>query len=187
MKKRLMSYELAEIKKIRKKLDLTQAELARRSGVSQSFITKIEAGLLDPSYSKTKQIFGALDELTKKEELTAEHIMKKKIITAKAEDKLSTIIKEMKKLAISQVPIIEKEKPIGLITETILLDRISSGEDITHLRAKEIMEDCPPIITPQTRMTVIANILHYFPIVLVAEKGTLKGLITKSDLIEKIV
>lgn len=182
-----MPYELTEIKKIRKKLDLTQTELAHRADVSQSFITKIEAGLLDPGYSKTKQIFEALDELTRKEELTAEHIMKKKIIIAKAEDKLPKIIKEMKKLAISQVPVIEKEKPIGLITETILLDKISSGDDITHLQAKEVMEDCPPIITLQTRMTVIANLLHYFPIVLVAEKGTLKGLITKADLIEKIV
>jgi len=37
-----MTYELEEVKKIRKKLGLTQTELANRAGVSQSLIAKIE-------------------------------------------------------------------------------------------------------------------------------------------------
>lgn len=182
-----MVHELIEIKKIRKKLGLTQTELAHKAGVSQSLVAKIESGVLDPGYSKTKHIFDALDELTRKEELTAEQIMNKKVITATSDEKINTIIKEMKKHAISQLPVIEKEKPIGLITESVLLDKISSGDNINELRAKDIMEECPPIIAPITRISAIANLLHYFPIVLVAEKGTLKGLISKADLIEKII
>ena len=179
--------ELSEIKKIRKKLDLTQAELANRAGVSQSLIAKIEAGILDPGYTRTKHIFDALEELTRNEELTAGQIMNKKVITAKAEDKIVHIIKEMKKHAISQLPVIEKENPIGLITETILLDKITSGADINELHAKDIMEECPPIVTSTTKISALASLLHYFPIILVSDKGMLKGLVSKADLIEKIV
>ena len=180
-----MAYELSEIKKIRKKLGLTQIELAKKANVSQSLIAKLEAGMLDPAYTKTKKIFDALDELTRKEELTAAQIMRKKIITSKANDKVTEIIKQMKKHAISQVPVTEREKPVGLITESLLLNKM--GTDITNLKAKDVMEECPPIITPTTRISVVANLLHYFTIVLVSEKGSLRGVISKADLLEKII
>ena len=67
-----MSYELKDIKDIRKKFNLTQSDLAKKADVSQSLIAKIEAGRLDPTYSNAQKIFEALDTLTKKEETKAE-------------------------------------------------------------------------------------------------------------------
>ena len=58
-----MTYELEEIKKIRKKLGMTQTELANRAGVSQSLIAKIESARIDPTYTKTQKIFAALRDL----------------------------------------------------------------------------------------------------------------------------
>ena len=182
-----MISELDEIKKLRKKIGLTQIELAKKACVSQSLIAKIEAGLLDPGYTKTKQIFDALEAMENDSEINAGQIMNKKIITAKIEDKVGDIILEMKKYAISQLPIMSGDKPVGLITEGVLLDKISSGKDVSHLTAKEIMDDCPPIINPQTKVSVVANLLKHFSIVIVAEKGVLLGVISKSDLIEKII
>ena len=181
-----MEHELQDIKKIRKKLSLTQTELAKKAGVSQSLIAKIEANVLDPGYSKTKQIFDALENLAQDEETTAQEIMQKKVVTASADEKIPDIIKNMKKYAISQIPIIDKNSPVGLMTESVLLDKISSGADITKLRARDIMEECPPVVTPTTKISVIAHLLRHFPIVLVAEKGALKGLVSKADLIENI-
>ncbi len=182
----MVEHELQDIKKIRKKLGLTQSELAKKAGVSQSLIAKIEANTLDPGYTKTKQIFDALENLTQSEELSAKDIMQKKVVTASAAEKIQDIIKNMKKYAISQIPILDHGTPIGLMTESVLLDKLSSGADIAKLHANDIMEECPPIITTTTKISVITHLLHHFPIVLVAEKGALKGLVSKADLIENI-
>ncbi|MFC1801455.1 CBS domain-containing protein [Nanoarchaeota archaeon] len=179
-----MPYEISEIKKIRKKLGLTQGELAIAANVSQSLIAKIEANRIDPSYSNTKKIFRALDELTQKEEKLAKDIMNKKIIMVKASDMIIDIIKLMKKHGFSQLPVEDKGKIVGIITEKVLLE--SMGEDFAKLKAKDIMEDSPPIISPETRLEVISNLLKHFSIVLVAEKGDYKGLISKTDLLEKV-
>ena len=55
-----MVIEIREIKEIRKKLGLTQGQLANMANVSQSLIAKIEAGRLDPTYSNATKIFEAL-------------------------------------------------------------------------------------------------------------------------------
>ena len=181
----MTTHDISEIKKIRKKLGLTQTELAKKSGVSQSLIAKIESEKLDPGYSRTKLIFDALEQLSQNEELCAADVMNRKMITAKVNDNVADIIKTMKKHAISQMPVLDNEKPVGLITEHTLLEELDS-KDFAGIKAKDIMEDCPPIITPQTKLSIFSNLLRYFPIVLVASKGKLEGLISKSDVIVKI-
>ena len=49
--------ELGEIRRRRRALDLTQAELAKQTRLSRSLIAKIEIGRALPSYEKAKKIF----------------------------------------------------------------------------------------------------------------------------------
>ena len=106
-----MPYEIQEIKAIRKKLGLTQLELAKQSNVSQSLITKIEAGTLDPTYSKVQQIFEVLNSLFKTKEKKAKDIMNKKLIGIKPDTEIPNIIQEMRKHSISQMPVQHVIKP----------------------------------------------------------------------------
>jgi predicted transcriptional regulator len=178
-----MPYELEEIKHIRKKLGLTQFELAKRAGVSQSLIAKTEAGRLDPTYTNAKKIFTALDELESKKELKAGDIMNRKIISVSANDDIKSAIQKMKKFQISQMPVLHDHKPIGLVSESIILEHIA---DKKARLIKDIMEESPPIIPKESSSKVVSNLLRHYPMVLVSSGGELVGLITKADLLGRI-
>lgn len=175
-----MTYELEEIKKIRKSLGLTQTDLAKRASVSQSIIAKIESRNIDPTYSKTKKIFEALSFFENKQELKAADIMNKKIINVKPSENIKDAINKMKKHSISQMPVADEHKTIGLISERILLDALLEDKG---KRVSEIMEETPPIISKQTSIKVVSNLLRHYPIIMVSEGGKLVGLISKSDLL----
>ena len=178
-----MPYEVQEIKTIRKKLGLTQSELAKQSNVSQSLITKIESGLLDPTYSKVKQIFEVLNSLSKTKEKKSKDIMNKKLISILPETNIKDIIKEMRIHSISQMPVVKNNNCVGLISETILLDAFGKKN---VKKAEDIMKDCPPIIAQDTSIDIISNLLRVYPIVMVSEKGSLIGVITKADILRAI-
>ena len=178
-----MTYELEEIKKIRKKLGMTQTELANRAGVSQSLIAKIESGRIDPTYTKTKKIFAALSELEKKEEIKAEQIMTGRIISISPNEPIKEAISKMKKFQISQLPVIEGNKLIGLVSESTILDALLNPKST---RVRDIMQESPPIVSKTTSIQVVSNLLKHYPMVLVSEEGKLIGLITKSDLLGKL-
>jgi len=176
-----MVYELNEIKQIRKGFGLTQSDLARMADVSQSLIAKIESNRIDPTYSKTKKIFEALDNLSKKEEIKAEEIMNKNIISLRSDDSIKDAIKKMKKHAISQMPIIEDNNAVGFVSEAVILDSLmqQKGEKV-----KDIMQDSPPVVSKQTNINLISNLLKFYPIVIISENGKLRGVITKSDVLK---
>jgi predicted transcriptional regulator len=179
-----MDPELSKIKQIRKKLGITQSELAKRANVSQSLIAKVESGRLDPTYSNAKKIFQALENLNAHHEMTANEVMQSKIISASQREPIKEVIKKMKKYEISQLPVIEDHKSIGTLSETSILDAIINGK--SEAIVSDIMQDAAPVVSKSTNINLISNLLKFFPMVLVAEKGKILGLITKQDLIRKI-
>ena len=181
-----MPDEISNLKQIRKQLGLTQTEFAKEAKVSQSLIAKIEARKIDPTYSKVKQIFEALDMLSKKKELSAKEIMQKSIITANPADKITDIVKTMHKKAISQVPVVDRKKVIGIVTEHDLLESLGQ-EDVHLLKAKDVMVDPPPIVSDKTKLSVLKSLIKYYPLLIVSKKGEPVGVIAKSDMISRMV
>jgi predicted transcriptional regulator len=178
-----MPYELTEIKKIRKSLGLTQTELAKRANVSQSLIAKIESEKIDPTFTKTKKIFETLNDLEKKEEIKAKDVMNKKIINVLPSDNINDSVNKMKKFGISQMPVIDNHKAIGLVSESTLLDALMNKKD---KKISDIMEEAPPIVSKTASVQIISNLLRHYPMILVSESGKLTGLITKADLLNKL-
>jgi len=182
-----MLHTLDQIKSLRSKYHLNQKQLADLAGVSQSLIAKIEAGKVDPSFSKAKQILDALDRLHEEKEIKAKEIMSTKIIFAQAQEPLKEVVKTMKHKAISQVPVLDKEKVVGIISETTILEKVAEHPERMHsFKAKDVIDAVPPIVSLNTGMKTLLHLLQEFPIVLVAEKGDIKGIISKTDLLGKM-
>lgn len=174
--------ELQNIKKMRMALGLTQHQFAKNAGVSQSLIAKIESGKVDPTYSKVKKIEETLHFLSAKKEISLDEIMTKKIITVKPSEKAAEVIKMMNSKNISQVPVVEGENVIGLVSESSALEY---AEKLKQCTATEIMEEVPPIVPLTSSISVVSNLLKHYPLVLVKKKGALAGIITKADLLRK--
>lgn len=184
----MVIYDLKEIKHLRKRHNLSQSELAKLADVSQSLIAKIEAERIDPTFSKALRIFDALHKLDQKHELKAEAIMNKKIVAVKPEDSIKDAVKKMKQYEISQMPVMKEGKEVtmvGIVSETILLEALINGQ--ANATIAEVMKDAPPIVAKDTSSTVVSNLLRHYPVVLVSEKGKCVGLITKADMLERLV
>ncbi len=179
-----MKFELNEIREIRKQLGINQTKLANFAGVSQSLIAKIESGRIDPTYSKAGKIFQALAVLQKKEEFEVEKIMRKQIIIIHPDARITKAIELMKKHAISQIPVVENGKVIGIITETIIVSHF--GENYSELKIEDIMGDAPPIISKNTSVSAASDLLKYFQLIIVSEKGKILGIVTKADILKSI-
>ncbi len=178
-----MVYDISEIKVIRKKLGLTQAELARSAGVSQSLVAKIESGSIDPAYSNVMKIFGFLEGLKKEAELKAADVMHSPIISVGPNDEIRNAVLKMKKHGISQIPVLDSGRCIGFISETSILNNIL--EKNARI-VEDIMEECPPIIDENASVEIVSEILRHVSLVIVSEKGRLKGIITRADVIGRI-
>ena len=110
----------------------------------------------------------------------AEEIMTPNIISVKPDEDIKATIKKMKQNDISQLPVIEDHKSIGIVSEAILLEAFMDNKG---KKIKDIMQDSPPVISKNTSIDVISNLLRFSPLLLVSEGGKLIGLITKSDLL----
>ncbi len=183
--------ELSEIKMHRKQFNLTQADLARLANVSQSLIAKIEAGIVVPSYDNAKRIIDALEKLHEQNQTVAKDMMQKHVFFVRETDSMKKAVSLMEKYAVSQLPVLDASiRCVGTITEASILQKISKGEsmvDVSKAQVKEIMGDAVPTIQLGAPFKVVQSILEHSSAVLVSEKGKIKGIITKADLLKAVL
>ena len=177
---------IKDIRMIRKKLNITQKELSKASGVSQSAIAKIESGVMSPSYDIAEKIFKALETLENKESIKAKDILTKEVIKANVDDSIQTAASLMKKYNISQLPVFEGDHLVGLISESTIAESMGIG-NLKNKKVEEIMTEAPPTINEDSPIKMIAEILKYSPIVVVYKRNKMTGVITKSDLLKTII
>ena len=171
-----------DIRRLRRQTGMTQKQLARTAGVSQSMIAKVEAGLMDPSYSNMKKISDALEQQTAKHTKHAADVMATSITSIRHDRSITYAIRLMRKHGFSQLPVRRDGIIVGSITERRLLDAIMDKRSTVH----EVMEEAPPSVSPESPLTAVIDLLHYFPMVLVTTKGRPVGIITKTDVLSSI-
>jgi len=177
---------LTEIKKYRKKLGITQTELAKKAKISQSLIARVETGTVDPRYSKIESIFKALKEL-KKEEIKVGEIMSTGVVRVNTADPISKAIELMEEHNVSQLPVFRKKKVVGSISDEIILKQITKGIDIKDMpsrKVKDFMEDSFPSVNESTPLSTVSKLLENNNAVLIIQKGKIRGIVTNADMLK---
>ncbi|MCX6709880.1 MAG: CBS domain-containing protein [Candidatus Woesearchaeota archaeon] len=180
-----MEPELSQIKSLRMKVGITQSELAKASGVSQSLIAKIESGRIDPSFSKAKKILDTLKSMGNEKGVKAKDVMSRKIIFVSPGTPLKGAIEKMRAYGISQLPVIDGKRCIGMVTETGILEAMQSDrKEIKN--ARDVLQECAPIVSKDTPISDLSGLLSHSGLILVSERGEFLGVITKTDIIRGI-
>ncbi len=175
------------IRFLRKKAGLTQKELARRAGVSQSLIARIERGTVDPRLSTLRKIMKVLEEALREKSRVSE-VMHSPVIVVNKNDSIEKVARLMWEHGISQIPVVDDDgKPIGTVFEKDLVNALLMyRERASSMKVYEIMDDVLPIVGPSESIDRVINLLlQGIPAVLVMDKGKIVGIVTKSDLIAK--
>lgn len=174
-----------QIRRQRIFLELTQGELARLAGTSQSLVAKLERGRVSPSYEVVRRLVEALDARAAKEEPDAKSLMQKRPVWIEPAEKVGKALERMKAHGFSQLPVVDLGSPVGSLSERMVLDRIEAGADLDALKrqpVKSVMGPSFPTVDPRTRKRTVVEILRDNDAVLVMDAGKLQGVVTKSDL-----
>jgi len=181
--------ELGEISKRRRSLGLTQSQLAHLVNVSQSMIAKIEAQSINPSYTSAKRIFDVMEQMERGTDTKAGEIATKKVVSVGPQDNLKKAATLMREAGFSQLPVIEQGRPIGSVSEKLVLSLIMAGksmQDISTTPVLEVMEEAFPTVDEESDLTMASALLQYSPAVLLTRKGKLTGIVTKADLLKVV-
>ncbi len=171
--------DLAEIKRLRQKVGLSQTALAKRAGVSQAHIAKIESGKVDPRFSTVEKILQCLKEEEKDHCST---YMTTTIFGVQADDDVSSSTRLMRKKNVSQLIVFRGERIVGMITEEDLL-RFQGDPATTSV--EDVMSDSPPTVSKNTSTDTVKEMLLEFPAVVVMDQDRAVGILTKTDLIKR--
>jgi len=175
-----------ELKTKRELLGIRQAELARRAGISQSMVARIEAGNVDPRVSTLKKIVQVLNASVRPK-VTAECVMNKPVLSVQPSDSINHAVEMMDKENISQIPVIEDGVPVGCVSETAIVNALDQpAQHRTHYLVRHYMEPGFPTVSPDSDIETVVSILQNNHAVLVMESGRVTGVITKHDLISLI-
>ncbi|MCX6696807.1 MAG: CBS domain-containing protein [Methanoregula sp.] len=177
-----------ELRVRREVLGLKQTELARRAGISQSMVARIEAGSVDPRVSTLNKIIVVLNSAEPKK-ITAAQIMHTPVLSVPPQASISQAVEIFGKNNISQLPVIERGVPAGCISEAVIVKAIEQQRlHKTHMfMVRDFMEPGFPTVPPDIDVETVVNILQQNHAVLVVDGRVVMGVITKHDLISLIV
>jgi len=112
--------------------------------------------------------------------------MNKEVATAKPDDQLVVAAKTMLERKIGCVVVVEREKIVGIVTESDLVKCAASGHDPNRTLVKDIMRRPAVTCTPQAPVEeayahMRKNNIRHLPIV--DKDGAVVGIVTMKDLI----
>ena len=181
---------IEEVAKKRRIVGLTQQKLARLAGVSQSLIAKLESQKIDPSYTKVKAIFDALERLQTETEVRADQMLHNEVVGVQKSDPVSKAVQTMAEYGYSQLPVFDGDHAVGSISEKTIIGKVSAGKDlnqVSKLSVGDVMEEAFPQVGEDAPLPLISSLLQVYSAVLISTKGKVVGIVTKADLLKMLL
>jgi len=179
--------DLKEIKRLRRKLGISQSKLALELKIPQANISRIENSKGNPSYLTVKKIFNHLEHEglnRKKTKKIAENIMTRKIISINSMSSIKDAVDLMNKHNLSQIPIIDESQNIGCITSKKIQKIIIDNPAMINSTI-EIIKELPfPEIEENWDIKDVSNLLTNYSAVLVKKNNIYSESITDADLLK---
>jgi len=177
----------SQIRSLRKSLNISQKELGEKLNISQSTISRIENGTMDPPYSKFKQIYEFLENerISRKRSIRhAVDILTPEIIFINPHSTVKEAVELMTKYNISQIPILENNHNYGSITSKKIQKYITDDPVILNLKVTDIKELPFPEVEKNWNVKDISSLLLNYSAVLVKEDKRYIGIITDSNFLK---
>jgi len=181
---------IEEVAKKRRITGLTQQKLARLAGVSQSLIAKLESQKIDPSYTKVKAIFDALERLQTETEVRADQMLHNEVVGVQKSDPVSKAVQTMAEYGYSQLPVFDGDHAVGSISEKTIIGKVSAGKDlnqVSKLSVGDVMEEAFPQVGEDAPLPLISSLFQVYSAVLISTKGKVVGIVTKADLLKMLL
>ena len=106
------------------------------------------------------------------------------LINAKKGDTLKSVVGLMKEHGISQVPVLDRGRLSGLVSELDLLNYLLKNPGKMDAPVDELVEADYATVTPETKIKLLKTIFNDAKLVCVLDKDELTGVISKIDLID---
>jgi cystathionine beta-synthase len=147
---------------------------------AQKYLSKI----FDDEWMRSNGFLEEEDPLGTVRDLLAAKRAQRGIISAKRTDTLRTVIGLLQEHGISQIPVMDRGRLAGLVSEIDLLNYLLKHPGSMDVPVDELVEADYATVTPQTKIKLLKNIFNDAKLVCVLERDDLVGVITKIDLIE---
>lgn len=179
---------LEYIKQARIRLGITQRKLASMTGVSTSMINQIESGRCKPSYETARKIFENLSSLEGRTSMKAGDICSRHLISVQRGEKLHKAIDIMRNNSISQIPVFDTSRVVGILTEDglakIMVEK--DEKELRNMQVAHVMEPPPPIVEVSTPAKALIPLVRFAKCILVSEKGNVIGIVTITDTLKMV-
>jgi len=106
------------------------------------------------------------------------------VITAEASDSVQDVIRLMKKHGISQIPVLDRTRLVGMISEVDLLNALLNDQDSLDRPVGDLVDQNYVLVPPDTPVSRLAAIFTQGKVALVQDQGTITAVVTKIDLID---
>lgn len=167
----------------RRKLDLTQADVAKDADVDKSTVSRLEnKGTRNINYQTVHTVWSELEKAeSQPSDAVAEDIMTESVEWITVDDTARDAGIRMRKKCFSQLPVkpAERVECVGIVTERTLMLNEDNSKSIG-----EIMDARPIEVRPQTSKDAIINLFKDSePVVLVKdpEDESYVGIVTPAD------